>query len=156
MTKSLKCTDNFVSFVLFSWIAFLYNSITAMIRGTLRVSCISCSGHQAIMTVFDAIWRIISVNSGWSPHSQSAVIWTWDYHFWVDRIPGYTVYSFWMSSQFGYGVFTVNMINVDFGILTSRGNKGVFGAAAKTTVNGVFALGDASVMTDKALFFNTP
>ena len=50
----------------------------------------------------------------------------------------------------------VNMINVDFGILTSRGNKGVFGAAAKTTVNGVFALGDASVMTDKALFFDTP
>ena len=61
-----------------------------------------------------------------------------------------------MSSQFGYGVFPVNMINVDFGILTSRGNKGVFGAAAKTTVNGVFALGDASVMTDKALFFDTP
>ena len=48
------------------------------------------------------------------------------------------------------------MINVDFGTLTSHGNKGVFEAAAKTTVNGVFALGDASVMTDKALFFDTP
>ena len=156
MTKSLKCTDNFVSFVyVFLNSFFLYNSITAMIRGTLRVSCISGSGHFN-MTVFDAIWRVISVNSCWSPHSQSAVIWTWDYHFWVDRIPGYTVYSFWMSSQFGYGVFTVNMINVDFGIFTSRGNKGVFGASAKTTVNGVFALGDASVMTDKALFFDTP
>ena len=56
----------------------------------------------------------------------------------------------------GYGVFTVNMINVDFGTLTSHGNKGVFEVAAKTNLNGVFALGDASVMTDKALFFDTP
>ena len=34
-------------------------------------------------------------------------------------------------SEFGYGVFTMNMINVDFGILTSHGNKRAFRPAAK-------------------------
>ena len=129
-----------------------------MIRGTFRISCTSVSaGHvTTIMTIFDAIWRIFSESITWSPNSQSAVIWAWDYHFWVDRVPGYTVYSLFVPGQFSYGVFTMNMINVDFGVLTPCGYKGVFGATAKTTVNGIFALGDASVMTDKALFLDTP
>ena len=80
----------------------------------------------------------------------------------VHGVPGDTVDSVGVARQFGDGVFSQDVVDVDFGrippifVFTSGGDKGVVTSASEAAVDGEVALGRTRELSYKALVFNAP